>query len=84
MVYDSVNNPAAGGADTSSDGYRCADPYSCTCGDANSNANSAIHTGGNRFEYGFDFANTDTYPDGYAYTCEWRLMVSHWKLSDCS
>jgi len=56
MVYDSVNNPACGGADTGACSYCCADSYACTCGFTDSYTNSAIHTGGNRLKYGFGFA----------------------------
>ena len=53
MVYDGVHNPAAQRS------YPGADPYAYPRADANTN--SAIHTGGNRFEYGFN--------NSYAYAC---------------
>ena len=62
MVYDGVHNPAARLSDTSADSYGCANTYACTDrANACTNTNSAIHTGGNRFEYGFG--------NSYAYAC---------------
>ena len=60
MVYDGVHNPAARRSYPSADSYCCANPYACT-DRADANTNSAIHTGGNRFEYGFG--------NSYAYAC---------------
>jgi len=54
VVYDGVHNPAVRLSDSGGDSYCRANAYACTDRvDANTNTNSAIHTGGNRFEYGF-------------------------------
>ena len=73
MVYDSVHNPAAQRSDTSADSYGCANTYGCTDRvDANTNTNSAIHTGGNRFEYGFGnsyaYSRADSHADSTIHT----------------
>jgi hypothetical protein len=66
MVHEGVHNPAAHCSDSCADRYCGADPYACAHRvDANTDTNSAIHTGGNRFKYGFGNsyaadANTDT------------------------
>ena len=60
MVYDGVHNPAAQRSDTGGHSYCCPNAYACT-DMPDANTNSAIHTGGNRFEYGFG--------NSYSYGC---------------
>ena len=54
MVYDGVHNPAAQRCYTGSCSCGCADRA-----DSNTNTKSAIHTGGNRFEYGFNYTGAN-------------------------
>ena len=76
MVYGGVHNPAARLSDPSDDSYCCADPNTCTCGYAypmaDTDTNSAIHTGGNRFEYGFGnsyaYSRADSHADSTIHT----------------
>ena len=73
MVYDGVHNPAARRSDTGGDSHCCADPDAhSNRADANTNTNSAIHTGGNRFEYGFGnsyaYSRADSHADSTIHT----------------